>query len=293
MYANVNEVKIFYETFGASEHSPILLIMGAGSQGILWSDNFCKALANHGFYVIRYDHRDTGFSTCIDYEKNPYTLDDLAQDALGLLDHLNIFKANMVGLSMGGYLVQLIVISHPERLITETLIMTTPNHMILMKALAGEDIPSNLPKPKKEVLEFFATPPTNIDTPDGVIDYSVQTWKLLNGSKVYFDEAYWRSLVTKHYNRTRDHVAQFNHGKACFATPEDRTMLLKKVDIPTLIIHGSEDPMLPIAHGRALLDTIPKSELLIIENMGHALNEIFHDEITSAITNFIHAHNPL
>ena len=288
----MNSINIWYETFGKSNHVPILLIMGAGSQGLLWTDDFCNRLANHNFYVIRYDHRDTGLSTCVDYEKHPYTLKDLANDALGLLDKLRLPKAHVIGLSMGGYIAQLLEIDHPERLISVTIMMSTPNHMVFMNALVGNNMYiSDLPKPKDEVITFFSKPPRDLNSKKKTIDYSLATWKLLNGPQAPFDEAYWRSLIIKHYDRIQNHIAQYNHGKACFASPEDRTPLLKNVNIPTLVIHGTEDPLLPVEHGRVLAKTIPNAKLVIIEGMGHALNPVFQQGIIEAFLKHIEKKN--
>lgn len=281
--ANIGNIKLWYETFGNPKDRPILLIMGAGSQGILWPDDFCRKLANDHFFVIRYDHRDTGLSTCVDYKEHPYTLNDLSNDALQLLDELNIVKAHLVGLSMGGHLVQLIAINHPERLLTATLMMSTPNHMVYMNALAGKDTPtSHLSKPKKQLLDFFSKAPDVTNNKEKIINYSLATWKLLNGP-AEFDKTYWKNLITLHYNRIQNHLAQYNHANACLANPQDRTLLLKKVSAPTLVIHGSDDPALPIDHGKALAAAIPNAKLLIIKNMGHALNPQFHDEIIKSI----------
>jgi pimeloyl-ACP methyl ester carboxylesterase len=278
-------IVLFHETFGHPNHSPILLIMGAGSQGLLWTDDFCQELASRNFYVIRYDHRDTGLSTCVNYEEQPYGLNELARDALGLLDQLQISKAHVVGLSMGGYIVQLLAIYHPDRLLCATIIMSTLNHMILMNVLSGVgSSSSNLPPPKNEALTFFATPPGDMTSKEEVIRYSLATWKILNGTRAPFDEAYWRALVIKHNDRIKNHAAQYHHAQACLASPEDRGPLLRNVSVPTLVIHGSEDPMLPIEHGRALAAEIPGAKMVVIDGMGHALNPVFQHEIIDRIT---------
>jgi pimeloyl-ACP methyl ester carboxylesterase len=286
---DIGSLKICYETFGSAKHEPILLIMGTGLQGILWSDDFCKALADNHFYVIRYDHRDTGLSTCVDYDKEPYTLMDLANDALKLLDKLNIKKAHMIGMSMGGHLVQLIAIHHPERLITATLIMSTPHHMVFLNAvLFGKDTPNtSLPKPSQELCEFFSTTTANLDDRENAIAYALATWKLFNGNKAEFDKQYWRPLLTLQFERAKHPYARNNHRQACLASPEDRAPLLKQVHVPILIIHGTEDPIFPLEHGKTLENIIPNSKLLVIENMGHALNPLFQDTIINAIVTHI------
>ena len=124
-----------------------------------------------------------------------------------------------------------------------------------------------------------------------IINYSFLTWELFNGSKTPFDETYWRTLITKHFDRIQNHLAQYNHGKACVSSPEDRTAKLAQVKTPTLIIHGAEDPVLPVEHGKALANAIPNSRLKIIEKMRHALNPPFHKEMIELITN--HANDNL
>jgi pimeloyl-ACP methyl ester carboxylesterase len=285
--AKLKNLSLWYQTFGLASNPAILLLMGAGSQGILWDDEFCKKLARD-FYVIRYDHRDTGESSCHDYNQHPYNLNDLANDALELLSHLNIAKAHFIGLSMGGHLVQLIAAQHPERVLTTTIMMSTPNHMVFMNALQGKMTPSSsLPPPFQNAINFLTTPPNNLKDKKAMIPYSIETWKVLNGPHAPFNEAYWKALVTQHYNRIVDHGAQYNHGLACLASPEDRTELLKKIKTPTLVIHGTDDPALPIEHGRALAKAIPNARFEKIQKMGHALNPIFFDKILSLICKYI------
>jgi len=280
-----NQLNICYETFGSYEHEPILLLMGTGLQGILWPDDFCNDLAQHHFYVIRYDYRDTGLSSCIDYEKKHYADGSCVDDAFRLLDKLKIKKVHIVGLSMGGHLAQLMAIYHPKRLLTSTLIMSTPHHMVFLNAvLAGKNTPNtSLSKPYNELIEFFSKPFHDVEDREKSIDYSLATWKLFNGQKADFDEASWRILLTKQYERTINPYARINHRKACLASSEDRTPLLKKIQVSTLIIHGLDDPLFPVDHGKALATAIPNSKLLIIENMGHALNRLFQNQIVNAM----------
>ncbi len=140
---DIGAIKLWYEDFGDSSSPAILLIMGAGGRGTEWPDNFCHALAEAGYYVIRYDHRDIGLSTHFDFEKNPYTLKELTQDALSLLDALKINQAHVVGVSMGGFITQMIAINYPERLLSQTLMMTSPEHQIIAKAFMKLEIPKS------------------------------------------------------------------------------------------------------------------------------------------------------
>ena len=184
--AKANGIEIWYETFGEKENPSLLLIMGARGQGILWPTELCEQLAKENFYVIRYDHRDTGYSTCFDYEKNPYDLLDMAKDGIGLLDYLGIDKAHLWGLSMGGPIAELMAVHSPQRVFTITLMATSCDFR--PASLAFDDMyPQDivLSRPKEVYLNltqrFFQS---QSRTEEEILEERVLRWSILNGSEV-------------------------------------------------------------------------------------------------------------
>ncbi|MHA2432885.1 MAG: alpha/beta fold hydrolase, partial [Candidatus Thorarchaeota archaeon] len=241
--AKVGDIEIVYDTFGDPSSPPLLLIMGLGSQMILWDDAFCKQLASQGYWVIRFDNRDVGLSTKLDDAglpdifalmrgetvEVPYKLSDMASDAVGLLDALNIETAHVVGASMGGMIAQSMAIRYPERIRTLTSIMSS----------TGDP---NLPPPEPEVASILvSTPPSDRAE---YIDYSVQTWRLLHGPKFPLDEEYVRERSGRMYDRN---YYPFGTGRqlAAILASGSRKDALKKLKTPTLVIHGDEDPLVP------------------------------------------------
>jgi pimeloyl-ACP methyl ester carboxylesterase len=290
---SLNKIKLWYETFGNPEDSPLLLIMGNSAQGVMWPDTFCEKLAAQKHYVLRFDHRDTGLSSCVDFNENPYDLFDLTQDILGLMDKLQIKKAHLVGLSMGGSLAQLLAAHFPSRVLSLTLLMTSPDLSVKNDAFMGKDTSqAALPPPKKEfvsaVIELNKKIPASKSEQ---VKQLVENWRLANGGKAAFDEVYWLSLVELAFSRQEFNpearnlkfANHGNHSKAQMATAEPNLTTLKLISSPTLIIHGLEDPIFPPAHAEALAQSISNSKLLLIAQMGHALNPLFFEELISAI----------
>jgi len=259
------------ETFGAPVGQPLLLIMGAMNQGLFWPDEFCTDLAEAGFFVIRYDHRDTGASSLVDYAARPYTLDDLTADALAILDGYGVGQADVVGLSMGGYIAQLLAARQPGRVRRLVLLSTTADHRPYMAATQGESNTSyDLPSPSPEFLAFVDyarrhPPPTAVAGER----LALAGWRATHGGSRPFPEAAVLALIRRAAGRTRDPIAPFNHALAVAASPP-RTDLLPAIQVPTLVLHGVADPCLPLAHGRHLADHIAGARLVILD-MGHML----------------------
>ncbi len=279
-----NGIEIWTEDFGNTEHPPILLVMGASAQGILWTDDFIQPLVNSGRYVIRYDNRDTGQTTCFDFENQPYTLGDMARDAVAVLDAYGLRAAHLIGASMGGMIGQTVAIDHPDRILTLTSIMSTPGGSSVADAIggtapAGETLPGPSAELMEVVLKQQADPP---QTREERIASKVELFRHLTGSLGPFDEPTYQELFEREYARARDWDAQNNHGLAIAASP-DRRDALAGVTTPTLVIHGTEDPILPYEHGVATAKAIPGAELLSIAGMGHDLPAPALERITSAI----------
>ncbi|MHA2182712.1 MAG: alpha/beta fold hydrolase [Promethearchaeota archaeon] len=271
--AKVNSIEIEYETFGNSSEKPILLINGLGSQMINWDEEFIHLLVERGFYVIRFDNRDVGLSTKIEeagvpdimkaymaiqagkpYEP-PYSLEDMADDAIGLLDALKIEKAHICGVSMGGMIVQVLAYKHPTRVLSLIPIMSSTGN-------------PEIPRGDPEVGRVMAAPAP----PDreGYVEYYIKLRRLLNGSVFPYDEAKNRVHAGKAYDRsyyppgiTRQSLAIMSSG--------NRKLKLSSIEIPTLVIHGSDDPVIRVEGGKDIHESISGSELLIIDGMGHNL----------------------
>jgi pimeloyl-ACP methyl ester carboxylesterase len=263
-----NGIEIWAEDFGEPRNPAVLLVMGAGGQGILWPDELCAALVSAGHYVIRYDNRDTGQSTCVEFAKAPYTLSDMARDAVGVLDAFGVERAHVMGASMGGMIAQTLGIEHAGRLRSLTSIMSSPGGAGIMQAMLGGG-DARLPGPAPKVMELMRAslekPPR---TAEERIEAGVALWRALAGGGEPFDEPTVRAREARIQARARNIDAAQNHQLAIASSP-DRDELLRGVRTPTLVIHGSDDPILPLAHGRATADAIPGAKFLVVEGMGH------------------------
>jgi pimeloyl-ACP methyl ester carboxylesterase len=235
--------------------------MGATASGVWWPDDFCKELAGRGRYVVRYDHRDTGKSTSYEAGAAPYTVEYLADDAMGVLDSYGIDAAHFVGMSLGGYLSQLLALKHPQRVRSLTLVAS--------ERLAWAD--PTLPAINPSILKYHARA-GELDWTDRqvVIDYQVGAWRLLSGSAHPFDEAAIRAMAQADFDRSPNPLAALNH--ATLADADAWVGRLDEVHAPALIIHGSEDPVLPYAHALALEAALQGSTLLTLEGTGHELH---------------------
>ncbi len=278
-------VEICYQTFGDPSGDPLLLVMGLGGPMTWWSPEFCAALADAGFYVIRFDNRDTGRSSRMkgrvtrrtllrSFVSPPsrrprpsYTLDDMADDAFGLLDHLGIDAAHVCGISMGGMIVQSMALLHPERVLSLTSMMSTTG-----RRTVGWQDPRLLPR----LLERRAT------TREAYVASSARFWSVI-GSVGYpdTDEAVLaRAAETWDRGVSASGVAR--QMVAILAQP-DRTKRLRELQVPALVIHGLEDKMVHVSGGRATSHAIPGSELLLVPGMGHDLPVELQDTFVDAI----------
>jgi len=231
--------------------------------------------------VIRYDNRDTGQSTCFDFAKSPYTLGDMARDAIGLLDALDVDHAHVVGASMGGMIGQTLAIEHAPRVRTLTSIMSSPAASSMVQAMFGggvSPLPGPEPKAMRVVGATAANPPR---TREERIDAAVRLWRALSGSGEPFDEGAVREREALVQARALNIDAAQNHTLAVGAS--DRFDALRGLALPVLVIHGSEDPILPLPHGCSTADEIPGAQLLVIEGMGHDIPPRAQKRITQAI----------
>jgi pimeloyl-ACP methyl ester carboxylesterase len=257
-----NGVDICVETFGDPADPPILLIMGGAASMDWWEDGFCERLMAGSRFVIRYDHRDTGRSVSYEPGAAPYSLRDLAEDALGLLDALGLESAHLVGMSMGGWIGQLVALENPDRVASLTLISTSPT------SGAGPSDP-DLPEMSQELQAFFAQEASEPDWSDreAVIDYMVAGERPFAGSGP-FDEAAIRAIAARAFDRTTNLASSITNHAAIDSGDRWRERL-GELSVPTLVIHGTEDPMYPYGNAVALAKEIPGARLLALERVGH------------------------
>jgi pimeloyl-ACP methyl ester carboxylesterase len=274
------------ESFGDAKNPAIILIMGVAGQGIMWSDSLCQSLA-HDFFVIRYDHRDVGQSSHLNYMMLPYGLRDMADDILRILDGYGITKAHLVGTSMGGYLAQLCMQRAEDRLLSVTLLMSTVDFSSMTKAMLGSLAANDLPPPTPEVLsglkEVGVIDPSDFDS---WLFKSLKVLSLFNGNETSFNEAEWVPFLERTYLRRNQDVPanlMHNHVMACSQGP--MCFYDIKPTCPVHVIHGSADPMLPIAHARKTTAHY-NAELTIIEGMGHSRPRIFEASLAEAVQQF-------
>ena len=268
-----NGIQIEYDTFGKPGESPLLLIVGLACQLIHWDEALCEQLARRGQYVIRFDNRDTGLSTKLteggipdigqiieaqmkgEEFRPPYTLEDMANDAVGLLDALGIEKAHICGISMGGMIAQTMALNHQQRVLS----------LISIYSHTGNPA---LPPPTPEALEYLVTPPPM--EREANITFTLDVWRAFSGKGFPLDEDWHRKIAAQAYDRAfyPEGVAR---QMAAVLTQKNRKPDLGSVAVPTLVIHGADDPLVPVEGGKDTDEAITGAELIIIEGMGHDL----------------------
>ena len=266
-----NGVELCTEALGNPAYPPILLIMGSGASMLWWEEGFCRMLADGGRFVIRYDHRDTGRSVTYPHGRPGYTGADLTSDAAGVLDAYGIAAAHLVGVSAGGGIAQELALDCPDRVLSLVLVSTSP-------VTPGD---RELPPPSEEFEHFVSTATMDWSDPDSVIQYLIAYQRVLAGGRRPFDEKAARLLVRRDMARARDFAAVQNHD--VLAEGDAPIKPLSAIAAPTLVIHGTADPMFPIGHGEALAEEIPDARLLRLEGAGHGVSRADWDAIVAAI----------
>ena len=266
-----NNIQIEYDTFGDRNGLPLILIMGLNAQMIAWPREFCVKLADRGHYVVRFDNRDVGLSSKIEQGGKPnttsvltdglaggnvsaaYTLSDMACDTIGLLDALEIEKAHICGISMGGMIAQTVAIDHPGRV----------SSLISMESTTGDH---NLPQPTQKVMEVLISAPPS--TREGYIEHMVKVFGAFAAGSSEFDEALQRELSAQAFDRGY-YPFGFPRQLAAIMSSGSRKEALGSVSVPSLVIHGTIDPLVLPEHGQATADAIPGAKLHMIEHLGH------------------------
>lgn len=281
-------IQIYSETFGDKSNTAILLNAGAGCQSVSWPKEFCEALAKLGYFVIRYDYRDTGLSTPVDYSKNPYTVLDLAKDALFVLDQHDIQKATFVGLSMGGQLSQIAAGFLPERVSKIILIGTSSDFEPGFKAFEGIYSDKGLSPPSKDYVDQVLFLGKEKDpTLEVKINNYVKVWRLIDGNPQNFDEEFFKKQAEETFARTTLHNAYVNHAHAMKASYTYHKQAPTMIKLPTLIIQGGRDPIFPLDHAQDLHKKIQGSQLIYLQDFGHAISPQHFDKLVTLISNFI------
>jgi proline iminopeptidase len=273
--AQANGITIAYEASGSPLDTPVLLIMGLGMQLVAWPQDFVDGLVEQGYYVIRYDNRDIGLSSKFDHHKKPnlllaylkslvgwkqsaaYTLHDMADDALGLLDALGIAKAHVVGVSMGGMIAQIFA----SRFANRTLSLTS-----VMSSSGRRGLPGPTPAARNALMRAPADPASR----QQVVDRMVSVYRVIGSPSFPTPERQLRANIERALDRSVYPAGMMRQMVAIVASG-DRTALLRKIRCPAMVIHGAADPLVPLACGADTAASIPNARLHVIEGMGHDL----------------------
>ena len=278
---------IEYESLGDPQHPAVVLIMGLGMQLMAWPDLFCQQLVARGYRVVRFDNRDCGLSGRAPGKKRanlllamaasalglpvrtPYTLEDMAGDAIGLMDRLGIERAHIVGASMGGMIAQVLAAKFPQRVLSLTSIMSTSGNR-------------KVSKPTKPARKVLLSRPTDPKDPESVIEYMVKMFGVIGSPGYPSSKEELRSRIGHSVRRAYEPAGTARQLLAIIASG-DRRKLLHTIAVPTLVIHGADDPLVPIAAGRDTAQNIPGASLLVIEGMGHDFPEALMPRLAQAI----------
>ncbi|HWT71994.1 MAG TPA: alpha/beta hydrolase [Oxalicibacterium sp.] len=283
----VNDITIEYETQGNPGGEPVLLIMGLGMQLVSWPESFCEGLLKQGFYLIRFDNRDSGLSTKLAHLGKPnttlavlklmlrmrlkagYTLEDMAADAVGLLDALHIRKAHIVGVSMGGMIAQIVAGNYPERTLSLTSIMSTSGRR-------------GLPGPTREARKVLFAKPPGGGRIDEVVEHFADTLRVIGSRAHLAPETVLQQRIRASVERCLEPVGTTRQLLAIGASG-DRVALLRCIQTPTLVIHGRQDPLVPVACGRDVARLVPHAVMEEIDDMGHDLPDALNPRLTELI----------
>jgi pimeloyl-ACP methyl ester carboxylesterase len=279
--ARVGELELVYETIGDPGNPALLLVMGLGMQLIHWDLEICEGLAERGFQVIRFDNRDAGLSTKIDAPvpdvmramaglriRAPYLLSDMADDSFGLLAHLGIERAHVVGVSMGGMIAQTMAIQRPERVLSLGSMLSTPGDR-------------RVGTPKLRVWSVLMRRAPN--DRDAYIEYFMRVFRMIGSPAYPVEEERMREQAAATYDRCH-HPAGTARQLAAILASGSRTAALRRLDVPAVVIHGKRDPLVPFRAGVATARAIPGAELLVFPGMGHDLPRELWSRFIDALT---------
>ncbi|MDR5782352.1 alpha/beta hydrolase [Caballeronia sp. LZ065] len=291
-----NGVELHVEVFGSRSDPVTLLLMGNSAPGLVWPDRFCEALAATGLCVVRFDARDTGLSTYIDFDEAPYTLEDLAADAFAVLDGLGARSAHVIGLSQGGVIGYWMALQQPERLCSLTVMMSSADLRPKNDAFAGlTPRAGELPRPSADyVAQVIALNASAPVTAEALAQRFVDNFRLAAGPRSPFDEHTWltlgRAYAAQLMRRTDGLSAKLaNNSHHALAQKRSRMLQsneLASLHVPVLLIHGSDDPIFPLEHAQWAASVIPGARLHVVDAMGHALDPAFFEPVLAALASF-------
>ena len=275
-----NGVELAYETFGDRSARPLLLVMGLGTQMLSWHDDFCAALVERDFFVVRFDNRDVGLSTHLhdagppdlmaaltgDTSRAAYTLEDMAADTAGLLEALEVPAAHVVGASLGGMVAQTLAIRHPEQVLSLTSIMST--------------VSPQVGSPTDEASAVLLAPPATDRA--SAVQRALTAYRVIGSPGYPLDEEWLADVAGRAYDRGYDPAGVGRQLVAVYASG-DRTEGLRGLRVPTLVLHGEDDPLVQVAGGRATAEAVPDAELIVRPGMGHNLPRQLWPTVVDAI----------
>jgi pimeloyl-ACP methyl ester carboxylesterase len=266
-YVDTNGVRLWYEELGRPDGPPVLLVMGGGASVVWWPRELIEGLVGAGYRVVQFDNRDVGLSTHIDWAGAPYGIDDMADDLIGVLDAVGIDAAHIVGVSVGGMVAQVAALKHPDRVRSLTLISSTPGPDPRLSP--GDDsVFTGLDRP--------------VETAEDLADLEVDFCRAVAGSRFEFDEQYYREIAAADHARGTNPAANA-------PSASSRIDDLSRIQVPTLVIHGTEDPIYPYDHAEVLAEGIPTATLVRWDGVGHEQPPQLVPELTRLITGHVHA----
>jgi pimeloyl-ACP methyl ester carboxylesterase len=266
-YVDTNGVRLWYEQLGRPDGAPVLLVMGGGASVVWWPPELLQGLVGAGYRAVQFDNRDTGLSTQVDWASAPYGIEDMAGDAMGVLDAVGIDAAHLVGVSVGGMICQAAALGYPDRVRSLTLISTTPG-------------PDPRLSPSDEAV--FAGLDRPIQTDADIAELEVDFCRAVAGSRFAFDEQYYRDIVAADLARGMNPAANA-------PSASSRIDQLARIQVPTLVVHGTEDPVYPYDHAEVLANGIPKATLVRWEGVGHEQPPQLVPELTRLVIQHIDA----
>lgn len=268
--------KIATQSFGSRSNPALLLIMGATASMLGWPEALCAALVNQGFHVVRFDHRDTGRSSTHPPGEVTYSVEDMADDVVAIMDAYGFQNATIMGMSLGGYIAQMVALDHPQRVNALVLVSSEP---------LGWDGPV-LPHISQRILDHFDTL-SALDWSDrtAVGEFLLEIERLSAGAYKNFDEYAARAKIEEVLNRTDSPASMFNH--AMVSTREDWTGRFRDISCKVLVVHGAEDPVLPIDNGRALSEGIIGARLMVLDGVGHEIPNDLTPQIAESVAQHV------
>ena len=275
-FVNSNSIQIATEAFGEPSHPALVMVMGATASMLGWPDELCVSLADAGLFVIRFDHRDTGQSTAVPLGEADYVVEDMAGDIVAILDAYGVQSAHLAGMSLGGYISQMAALKWPDCILSLTLIGSEP--------LGWDGRP--LPQISQEFLTHFgALGDLDWSDREAVILFLVQGERLCANNAAAFDDENARVQIGRVLSRAQSPASMFNHG--ALTVREDWTGRFREIKCGTLVVHGEQDPILPVENGRALAGGIEGSEFLLLPGVGHELPPQVFPAIVSGIAELV------